>query len=195
MYHGQTSIGETIRESKKTPRSVESRSFENIRFALTDEVMARLSATGNHTGDWQASDASLEVSHDIFLMSHFLSPKRTGVYDEIMALTKMGVLGRTQNGCVVLTEDWISHVDPLLLDDMEQHWGKRIDPMNKHCVSNSIRDELHNTWVRVDGGWALSADPEDVIFRDDEWEEWQRHFKDRFVSHINEAEGVEKFGI
>jgi hypothetical protein len=171
---------------------VESRSFENIRFALTDEVVARLSAAGKQNGN---APVSLEASSDILLMSHLLSPKRTGVYDEIMALTKMGVLGWTRDGRVVLAKDWVSHVDPLLLDDMEQHWRKRIDPVNKHCLNKSMRDELENSWNRVDGGWALSADSEDIIFRDDEWDEWRLHFQDSFVSQINEADGIEKFGI
>lgn len=195
VYHGQTFSGESHRESEsRNPRRVESRSFENIQFALSDEVVARLFSAGKQDGS-QNSEASLGALSDILLMSHLLSPKRTGVYDEIMALRKMGVLGRTRSGCVVLHKDWVSRVDPLLLDDMDQHWGKRVDPMNKHCVSKSIRDELEKSWSRVDGGWAMSADLEDVIFRDDEWDEWRRHFHDRFVSQVNEDEGIEKFGI
>jgi len=196
VYHGQTSSGESYRESKsRNPRQIESLSFENIRFALSDDVLARLSAAGLQNETSYASDASLAVSNDILLMSHLLSPKRTGVYDEIMALMKMGVLRRTRGGCVVLAEDWEVHVDPLVLSEMEQHWCKRMDPMNKFGLCRSMRAKLERSWVRIEAGWALSADPDDIIFGDGEWDEWRTHFRHRFESQINESEGIEKFGI
>jgi hypothetical protein len=132
--------------------------------------------------------------NDLLLISHLLSPERTGVHDEIMALIKMGVLRTTPSGCVVLTDDWYVHVDPLLLNDME-HWSKRADQKNKHCMAEFIRDELAQSWKRVDRGWVLLSDPDDVMFPDDEWDEWRRHFQDRHELHVNEAEGIEKFGI
>lgn len=188
VFHGQTSSGH--RETKsKNPRQVGTLSLENIRFALKDEVVSRLSEATKHGVSSQDSDPS-----DLLVMSHLLSPQRTGVYDEVMALIKMGVLRTTSRGCVVLTDDWYVHVDPLLLNDME-HWCKRADQKNKHSMSESIRDELTRSWRRVDRGWALSSDPDDVVFPDIEWEEWRRHFQDHHESHVNEAEGIEKFGI
>lgn len=191
VHHGQTSSGEAYRDTKCTnPRLVGSRSFENIRFSLTDDVVSRLAASNS-----KSNGESVEEANDLLLMSHLLSPKRTGVYDEILALVTMGVLQRTRSGCVVLADDWQDHVDPLILIDMDLHWSKRQDPMNKHCMSKSVRAKLQRTWTRVEGGWAMSSDPDDVIFRDDEWDEWRTHFQDRFNSQINEAEGIEKFGI
>lgn len=128
-------------------------------------------------------------------MSHLLSAQGTGVYDEIMALVKMGILRRTSSGCVALDDDWSEHVDPLLLDDMERHWSKRADPSNKHCINESVRDELELLWTHGDRGWAFSSDPDDLIFADDEWDEWKGHFQGRRDSQLNEVEGIEKFGI
>ena len=138
---------------------------------------------------------SPEETNGKLLMSHLLSPQRTGLYDEVMALYEMGVLRRTCGGRFVLSDKWYNHVDPLLLEDWALHWGKDIDPKNKHCLSELIRDELATSWSHVEGGWALSNDAADIVFLDDEWEEWQRHFRDRHESHLNEAEGIEKFGV
>ncbi len=190
VYHGQTSTGEARRDSKlRNPRPPDSLSFENIRFSLTGDVVSRLSAAVKQ------NNTTLEAANDILLVHHLLSPKRTGLYDEVMALTDMGVLRRTRTGCLVLANDWYSHVDPLLLDEMEHNWSKRVDPTNKHCICRSMRTKLERSWRRVERGWSLSDEPEDVIYRDDEWEEWRSHFRDRFDSQINEADGIEKFGI
>jgi hypothetical protein len=107
----------------------------------------------------------------------------------------MGVLRRTISGCVVLDKDWAMHVDPLLLNDMDEHWCKRLDPRNKHCISRSVRTQLESEWTRVRRGWAISSDLDDIVYPDDEWNEWKEHFQDRFESQINDTEGIEKFGI
>ncbi len=198
VYHGQTSSAADAHQDsqRRNPRQVDSLSLENIRFALNDDVIARLSAATTTNGDsLETDETSLEASNDMLVLSCLLSPKSTGVYDEIMALLTMGVLRRTISGCVVLAKDWAMHVDPLLLNDMEEHWCKRLDPRNKHCISRPVRTKLESEWTRVRRGWAMSSDLDDIVYSDEEWNEWKEHFQDRFESQINDTEGIEKFGI
>jgi hypothetical protein len=190
VFHGQTGTGGKDGYAKN-PREPGRLSFENIRHVVTDKVLASLQKQGPEDLSIKA-----ERAEALSLVAHLVSPQSTGLVDELLALVRSKILSMTTTGyAVLMNRDWTNHVDPLLLHDMCSRWSKKQDPENKYCVNRQIRRELEEIWLRVDGGWAQSGDPDDVVYPDDEWEEWRLHFQEKHESRENEADGIHKFGI
>lgn len=161
-------------KSSRNPRIPGSLSFEQLEFVNITP------------GDPKAED--------LVRLAYLVSPERTGLLDEMMALVETGLLERTMDGGAVLPKDWFMKVDPLILENMEAHWSVEADPNSKYLVHPKVRNGMTN-WERVDGGWALKEEPSDVIFYDEEWEEWRKTFLDREERRVNQEDGIGNFGI
>jgi hypothetical protein len=138
---------------------------------------------------------SKQQASDYASVVHLMSPTRSGVYDELMAFTKMGILDISPSGVPRLSEDWFSKVEIILLEDMDTAWGSQIDPDGKYCVHKSLRQGLEKYWGRHSYGWALAADPDDLIFDFDELDEWRKTFEGKVEEKANISEGIGRFGL
>jgi len=201
VHHGQTSESYSSEEGGKckNPRTPGSLSLENLNFALDDKILERLATVPYkgqpYFGDDDAERAQQYYAMDMVLVGHLVSPLRTGLLDELLALKKVGILQTSDEGAAVLADDWFTRVDPLVLDDMENHnWDNDIS-FDKFMVHPRVRRELRNYWMRIDGAWALNEDLGEVIFVDEEWNEWRRTFEEKRETKSSEADGIGKFGI
>jgi hypothetical protein len=128
------------------------------------------------------------------LLAHFLSPSRSGIYDELMALIRMRVIVVQPNGIPSMAKDWWSFVDILLLDDMWTHWGLQQDENNNHGIHSKVRKALHRKWIRDDFGWALNPHINDIIFEFDEFEEWRVAYEAKQQTTSDGVHGIGRFG-
>lgn len=99
------------------------------------------------------------------------------------------------NSRIQLTSDWYEHVDVLVLDDMNEHWGISVDPAGKFGVHETIRQTLKDKWTKKQHGWALRSDPRDIIYEFSEFDEWRDAFEDRQETKQEHTHGVGLFGI
>ena len=81
------------------------------------------------------------------------------------------------------------------MGDMDMKWSLGADPDNKYLVHNKVKRDLANYWIRVDGAWALNEDLSEIVFVDDEWEEWRRSFEEEKSIFADNQDGIGKFGI
>jgi hypothetical protein len=97
----------------------------------------------------------------------------------------------------VLAEDWFSKVDPLVLDDMDAKWSYAADPDNKYLIDHKVKRDLANYWTRADDddAWVLQEDLSEIVFVDEEWEEWRRSFEAEKSIVADSEDGIGKFGI
>jgi hypothetical protein len=138
---------------------------------------------------------SKQQASDYASVVHLMSPSRTGVFDEMTTFTKMGILEISPSGVPRLSEDWFSKVDIILLEDMDSAWGSQMDPDGKYCVHQALRQGLDKNWKRHSYGWALTADPDDLIFDFDELDEWRNTFEGKVEEKGNISEGIGRFGL
>lgn len=138
---------------------------------------------------------SKQQATDYASLVHLMSPTRTGVVDEVMAFIKMGILEISPSGVPRLSEDWSSKVDIILLADMDSAWKSQVDSDGKYCVPNALRQSLEEQWERHSDGWALRADPDDLIFDFDELDEWRKTFEGKVEEKTNISEGIGRFGL
>jgi len=133
---------------------------------------------------------------DLALIAHLVSPEKSGLYDELMAMIRSGVLKIDNRGVAILNgDDWYSKVDVLLLNDMFHQWSPSVDTENKFCMDEHVRRALQTNWECVDGDWALTSDPFDIIHHDEEYEEWRRSFENTNQAQEDSIEGIGKFGF
>jgi hypothetical protein len=138
---------------------------------------------------------SKQQASDYASVVHLMSPTRTGVLDEVMIFTKMGILEISPSGVPRLSEDWFSKVDIILLEDMDSACGSQTDPDGKYCVHKALQQGLEKHWERHSYGWALTADPDDLIFDFDELDEWRKTFEGKVEEEANISEGIGRFGL
>jgi hypothetical protein len=185
VYHGQeASEGGSKWEVNTNPRAARSRSLENIRFIVDDTVVVNL----------DEPDQSLLKLNALKILAHVLSPNQTGVYDELLALVRTGVLLVDKRGIPALAKDWWSSVEILLLDDMYESWGLQADPNGRYGVAEKVRKTLHRKWVRTHYGWAFAQDEEDIVFDFEEFDEWRMAFEDKRRAQSDGVDGVGRFG-
>lgn len=158
--------------------------FENIHFVVHDSVVSKLEdkiPTQEHVDAMQ-------------MLLHVLSPTRSGVCDELLALIHMGVLDVDERGVPSLChKEWWSNADVLLLDDMAENWGVAADPSGKYGITDAVRMPLNEQWTKTEDGWALGED--DIVYEDSEFDAWRAAFEDKQQAQSDNVEGVGRFGI
>ena len=188
------------------PRVPGSFTFENIRFGLSsskvtnDEVSSLPKAIRKFEDSIVSSshssfDARNEILDEFCMLIHLLSPARSGLYDEMIALLKMGVFKVSPSGIPVLTEDWWTKIDIVVLDDMHTSWSTKIDPESRHCVNDELRDTLEEKWVWKRTGWSLAENPSELVFDFAILDEWRETFEGRIEEKENMLEGIGRFGL
>ena len=140
-------------------------------------------------------DLSQESIEYYCLAAHLLSPSSSGLYDEVMALVKMEILEIHSSGTPVLTSDWYSKVDMILLDDMENYWSSDADPEGRFCVHYEMRDTLEEQWIKSEYGWSTADDPNDLVYDLEVVDEWREAFQGQMEERANYTEGVGRFGL
>jgi hypothetical protein len=138
---------------------------------------------------------SKEEAEIYVCLANLLSPNRTGVYDEVLALVTMGILSIAPSGIPKLTSEWFSRVDILMLDEFHGAWGPKADPDGLYCVQHKLRRGLEKNWVRTDRGWAMADDPDDLCFDFEELDEWRLNFEGTVEANENHSEGIGRFGL
>ena len=136
----------------------------------------------------------VQKTDELACIAHFLSPARTGIFDELMALVKTEVL-KIEHGVAVLTDDWVTKVDYFLLEDMDRSWSLEKDPDGKYCVNNELRSHLEGHWTKSEHGWALIDQQDELIYDFEELEEWRRTFEGKVEAKENISEGIGRFGL
>jgi len=200
VHHGQTSETMAAQEKLRNPRVPGSLTFENIRFALHKTMMERLemlpyqSPSKFHDDDEEDTKKKLWAT-DMLKLSILVSSRHTGLLDELKALEQLGIIEMSKFGGAVLTEDWYTKVDPLILNEMESNWSFERDTNNKFLIPSKVKRDLANYWVKVDSAWALNEDLSEIVFTDEEWNSWRRCFEDEIEKMENYEDGIGKFGI
>ena len=184
----------------KNPKRPGSSSLENMLFGLDEDFLSNLKGFAFDTTaknlDSDSARATMKRAVEAaIVVTHLVSPERSGVLDELLSLLRSGIIVKSKHGGAILKKDWSSKVDPLLLDDMLVRWSLDADPEGKYGVNNKIRYNLASYWMRLDGAWALSEDMSEVVFTDEEFVEWRQSFEDQAQMKSNEEEGIGKFGI
>ena len=192
-----TNPGEIFLKNPKRPGSL---TLENMQFGLNEDLLSRLEVLAFDTtalnSDSDVADAvNKRAAEAAVVVTHLVSPERSGVLDELLSLLRSGIIRKSKHGGAILKKDWSSQVDPLLLDDMLVRWSLDADPENKYSMNNKIRYNLASYWMRLDGAWALSEDMSEVVFIDQEFDEWRQTFEDKAQIKSNAEEGIGKFGI
>jgi hypothetical protein len=143
----------------------------------------------------QSKDLKKEEIEALATLSVFVGPSHSGLYDEILALVRCGVLSINGKGAMELATEWYVWVDFLILGEMADLWSTKVDPRGKYCVHERVRTDLEKNWFRVSRGWALGESRSKPVFEDDDWGEWRRAFEGKHEVIQAEADGVGKFGI
>ena len=188
------------------PRVPGSFTFENTRFGLssskvTSDEVSSLPKTIRKFEDSIVSnshspfDVQNETLDEFCMLIHLLSPARSGLYDELVALLKMGVFKVSPSGIPVLTDDWWAKIDIVVLDDMHTSWSTKVDPDSRHCVNEELRDTLEEKWVWKRTGWSLAENPTELVFDFAILDEWRETFEGRIEEKENMLEGIGRFGL
>jgi hypothetical protein len=129
------------------------------------------------------------------MIATLLSPDHCGVIDELLALIRMKVVSVDEFGVPRLTEDWWEHVDLLILEDMNNHWGIKVDPQGKFGIVDEIRLPLAEKWRRTRDGWVMNDERDELVFDFDEFDVWREAFEEKQQEEQDDDEGIGKFGI
>jgi hypothetical protein len=140
-------------------------------------------------------DLPKETVEQFCLAAQLLSPANSGLYDELLTFVKMGILEIASSGIPVLAKDWSSKVDVILLDDIDSSWGTDADPDGRYCMNDELRDTLEDQWVKSEYGWAMTEDPDDLVFDFEVLDEWRQTFQGRVEQRANYSEGIGRFGL
>ena len=192
VHHGQTSESHHQREIAKNPRAPGSLTFENVEFAVANTAFAK------HHTIAQNQEPEMPTAEDIIRLAYLVSPQKTGLLDELKALLELSIVVRTsEHGAAILAEEWFTRVDPLILDDMDAKWSYGADPDNKYLIHHKVKRDLANYWIRGhdDDAWVLQEDLSEVVFVDEEWDEWRRSFEAEKAIFADNEDGIGKFGI
>lgn len=181
VFHGQFSESRWAPRTRN-PRPEGSYTLENIRFVLDKSVVSKL--------EMDNRDA-----HSLKILAHVLAPSRSGICDELLALVNMDILRIDARNVPVLTDEWWTRADLLLLEEMHYNWGPTVDPDGKFGVHDTIRNLLHSKWRRMYHGWAMVDTPRDIVHEFEEYDSWREAFEDKQQAETNNAEGIGRFGI
>lgn len=188
VYHGHIGdeSGSNWEANTKNPRAEGSLSLENIRFLIHSGVTSSIENKSASPADKSAALQALAL---------VISPERSGVSDEILALIQIGVLRVSERGLLMITKNWWQNVDLLLLEDMRNQWGLKADPNNKCGMNEKLRATLAKKWRRGSYGWALAKDPRDIIYDTYEFDTWRQFFEDKQQEQAHLEEGIGEFGL
>lgn len=192
----------------KNPRVPGSCPFENLQFGLSSSKSTRneIASMVETYRRFEESIFSSSTPPDLTLLSstvldqfclavHLLSPGSSGLFDEMIALLKMGIFTVSSSGIPMLSYDWWSKIDIVVLDDMKHFWSSSVDPNSKHCINEELRDTLEEQWKQTDHGWVLAENPKEVIFDFTVLDEWRETFENRIEEKANLSEGIGRFGL
>ena len=126
-------------------------------------------------------------------LAYTASPLRTGILDELLALVRSETVSIDSRGIPALTKDWWSKVDFLLLDDMHERFGVRVDPTGRYGVAEKIRTKLDHEWTSTPQGFAYASEPEDTVYDFAEFYQWRTVFEEKQQSQSEGATGVHRF--
>ena len=206
LFHAVHSNYDQWDAHAKNPRVPGSFTFENVRFGLsaskaTSDEVSSLPKSIRKFEDSILSNihSTFDVSNSILdefcMVIHLLSPARSGLYDEILALLKMKVLKISSSGIPVLTDDWWTKIDIVVLDEMHTSWSTKVDPDSRHCISEELRDTLEEKWVWKKNGWYLLESSRELMFDFAILDEWRETFEGRLEEKANLLEGIGRFGL
>lgn len=139
-------------------------------------------------------DVTSDVLNQYCTTIHLLSPARTGLYDELLALLKMEVI-ESKNGIPTLTQDWWSKIDNILLEDMDENWSTEVDPDGKFRIHDELRDTLEEQWVKSEFGWSMAEDRKTLIFEFAVLDEWRQSFEGQQEEKAKRKDGIGLFGL
>ena len=129
------------------------------------------------------------------VLATLASPESSGVVDELLALIRMGVLRVDEKGIPRLADAWWEHVDLLILEDMNNLWSVKSDPLGKFGIIDEIRLPLKDKWRRTRDGWVMNDEPNEIVFDFDEFDLWREAFEEKQQEEQDDDEGIGKFGI
>jgi len=182
------------------PRKPGTLSFENVRFMLTDERLARLKNNWLNPEQLkfppQSTSEEMEQWNDEWTITHLSSDAVTGIAHEIDVLENLGILKINQNGSIVLAQGWQRRVPHMILNEMKDAWGS--DTNNLHCIHEKITS-LEDAWQHDEDEWRFESDglddDDDVVYEDDEYELRRQIFLENYDAFVNSRKGVGEFGI
>jgi len=128
-----------------------------------------------------------------FVLARFLTG--SGVFDELVALERMGILQVNEFGIPSLSKHWYTQMDLLLLDDMDRVWGTRSDPRGLAMMNKEVVLTLKKRWTKTYYGWCLADDESDVVYDFGEYDEWRDAFESKEQRQAEATQGVGMFGI
>jgi hypothetical protein len=183
LFHGQmgTSNWET---TAKNPRK--QLSLENIRFILDDSTISNLQFDNEPT--------SPEQMEAMTILSFLTDPCRTGIVDELLSLQHSGVVRIDKFGVPRLSSTWFKNVDVLVLEEMMACWSVEADPLGRYGMHSTIRT-LSTKWIPHDEGWALTSEPDDVVYEAAEFAAWREAFETKHEEKTDNVHGIGRFGI
>ena len=156
-----------------------------------DEILSNQSNIGKSE---EEVAAQIQNAETYSWLAYLISSGGGGVIDELCALTKMGVITVNSSGIPTLVEGWHNHVDVVVLSDMD-NWGESEDPDGLYRVNEDLRTQLQEHWVKSEDGWALTDEPNEILFDIEELEDWRRSFEGKVETRENRAEGIGRFGL
>jgi hypothetical protein len=185
---------------KGNPRKPGTLSFENLRFILTEERLARLK------DNWLNPDklklppqSTMESWNDEWTIAHLSSDTVTGVAHEINVLENLGILEIKKNGTIVLAKGWERRVPHMILNEMKDTWGSDMDVNNLHCIHERVISSLEDVWEYSgdEEGWRFESGDldDDLVFEDEEYELRRQIFLENYDGFVNSTKGVGNFGI
>eukprot|EP00984_Skeletonema_dohrnii_P001158 scaffold355_cov127-Skeletonema_dohrnii-CCMP3373.AAC.18 len=185
------------------PRKPGTLSFENVRFVLSEERLARLKNNWlNHDQlklPPQPTSEEMEQWSDEWTITHLSSDAVTGIAHEIDVLESLGVLKINQSGSVVLAKGWERRVPHMTLNEMKDAWGSDMDVNNLHCIHEKIRSSLEDVWQHDEDEWRFESegldDDDGAVYEDEEYELRKQIFLENYDAFVNSRKGVGEFGI
>jgi len=123
---------------------------------------------------------------------YLISPSCTGLYDELQALLRMEVVEVRNDGIPVLTNDWVSNIDHLILEDMDESWSCDSDPDGKYCINDEFRDMLEENWEKTLFGWSFQGE---LIYSLADLDGWRESYEGQEEERANKTHGIGRFGL
>ncbi len=175
--------------------------FENLRFILDDDegMLQRLQGFQWAEDTNKQKDAVLpleipeqqasQLTKDKLMFTFIVSSWKTGLLDEVYSLHEARILEKLGVG-FRLKKNWMAQVDPLLLEEMHEKWGK--DLGNRYYVHWSVRQQLLSSWERTAEGWVWNSQ---LQFSHEEMAVEYNSFVNEFDEWQDEMQGVGKFGV
>jgi hypothetical protein len=186
------------------PRKPGTLSFENPRFIITEERLARLKKNWLNPDQLklppQSTNEEMEQWNDEWTISHLTSDAVTGIAHEIDVLENLGILTVNKCGSVVLAQGWERRVPHMILNEMKDAWGSEMDVNNLHCIHEKIISSLEDVWQHEEDVWrfeseGLDEEDDDVVYEDEEYELRRQIFLENYDAFVNSKKGVGEFGI